>query len=133
VRQEYYYFPQSVRHRYKLKTTLAVRLGTCPITKGERSVRQCASKLEEIKQERPGGTAWTAWRIFLRTICKEEREQEIHKDKTEEKHIIGTRITKYWAGKPFTGTVTNNKDKYYKIQYDNRRVPSGSAYLFYTM
>jgi hypothetical protein len=82
------------------------------IAKGERCIRQCTSNLEEIKRQRPGDTAW------LRTICKEEREQETHKDKTEEKHIIGTRITKYWAGKPFIGTVTNNKDKYYKIQYD---------------
>jgi hypothetical protein len=26
---------------------------------------------------------------------------------------------KYWAGKPFIGTVTNNADKYYKIQYED--------------
>jgi uncharacterized protein YbaR (Trm112 family) len=44
------------------------------IAKGERSIRQCASNLEEIKQERPSGNTWTIWRKFLSTICKHEKE-----------------------------------------------------------
>jgi hypothetical protein len=42
------------------------------IVKGERSIRQCTSKLEEIRQDRPGGRKWTIWRQFLKTICKNE-------------------------------------------------------------
>jgi hypothetical protein len=52
-------------------------------------------------------------------ICKEKKEEEINNNESEEKHPIGTRITTYWAGKPFIGTVTNNADKYYKIQYED--------------
>jgi hypothetical protein len=50
-------------------------------------------------------------------LCKEE--ETTNTTATKEKHSIGTRITKYWKGKPYKGTVTNNKDKYYKIKYDD--------------
>jgi hypothetical protein len=86
------------------------------IAKGERSIRQNVSRLNSIKQDRPGEPAWTLWRKFLRTICKEKEEEEITNNEPEEKHPIGTQVTKYWAGEPFIGTVINNADKYYKIQ-----------------
>jgi len=87
------------------------------IMKGERSIRQSASRLHDIRQERPGEMTWTIWRKFLRTLCKEDNSNI--KETTNEKHPIGTRITKYWDGKPYQGTVTNNEEKYYKIKYDD--------------
>jgi hypothetical protein len=89
------------------------------IAKGERSIRQNISRLNSIKQDRPVEPAWTLWRKFLRTICKEKEEEEITNNESEEKHPIGTQITKYWAGKLFIGTVINNAGKYYKIQYED--------------
>jgi hypothetical protein len=32
------------------------------IAKGEQSIRQCASRLEAIRQEQPEGNSWTIWR-----------------------------------------------------------------------
>jgi hypothetical protein len=87
------------------------------ILKGERSIRQNVSRLNDIRQERPGETAWTVWRKFLHTICKVEKDT--NKNTTNGKHPIGTRLTKYWDDKPYTGTVMSNTDKYYKIKYDD--------------
>jgi hypothetical protein len=49
------------------------------IAKGERSIRQCASKLEEIKQEKPQGNTWTVWKRLLTTICK-NKEKAVNKN-----------------------------------------------------
>jgi hypothetical protein len=97
------------------------------IAEGERSIRQCASNLEEIKQERPRGNTWTVWKQFLNTICKDKegkmasRNTNNNIDDNEEdnsnKFSIGTLITKYWEGTPYTGIVTGNTGKYYKIRY----------------
>ena len=46
------------------------------IAKGERSIRQCTSKLNEIKQDQPGDQTWSVWRKFLKTICKPNMNQE---------------------------------------------------------
>jgi hypothetical protein len=97
------------------------------IAKGERSIRQCASKLEEIRQDRPNELSWAVWRRFLGTISKKEVEQTTNSNTVaykEDKEImhkysIGTPITKYWDGKPYIGTITDNKGKYYKIRYDD--------------
>jgi ribonuclease HI len=99
------------------------------ITKGERSIRQCASKLEEIKQERPGEAMWTIWRTFLRTICKDNKDNEYGQTITkqnmeenkqeEEKHSMGTTITKYWSGIPYIGSVIRIIGKYYRIKYED--------------
>jgi hypothetical protein len=35
------------------------------------------------------------------------------------KHSIGTRLTKIWDEKPYTGTVISNTDTYYKVKYDD--------------
>ena len=45
------------------------------IAKGERSIRQCMSKLNEIKQENPGDNTWSVWRRFLETLCKPNQSQ----------------------------------------------------------
>jgi hypothetical protein len=97
------------------------------IAKGDRSIRKCASKLEEIKQERPRGNTWTVWKWFLNTICKNKggnianKNTNIIIDDNEEeynnKFSIGTLITKYWKGIPYTGIVAGNTGKYYKIRY----------------
>ena len=47
------------------------------IAKGERSIRQCTSKLNEIIQERPGDQSWTVWRKFLKTLCKSNLNQGV--------------------------------------------------------
>jgi hypothetical protein len=44
------------------------------IAKGERSIQQCTSRLEEIRQDQPGDRTWTIWRRFLKTICKDVNE-----------------------------------------------------------
>jgi hypothetical protein len=93
------------------------------IAKGERSIRQCTTKLEEIRQERPGGNTWTIWRRFLDTICTETNGDTISKNKRdystndEQRFSIGTMITKYWSRIPYKGTVIGNTGKYYKIRY----------------
>jgi len=92
------------------------------ITKGERSIRQCTSKLEEIRQDRPSGNTWTIWRRFLATICERNKEVTTNnedKDGIRYRFSIGTTITKYWGGVPYTGTIINNTNKYYKIQYND--------------
>ena len=94
------------------------------ILKGELSIRQCASKLEDIRQERPSETTWTIWRKFLRTLCTQDTniDNKGYNNTTDKKtgqHSIGTKITKYWNGLPYKGTVTRNKGKYYKIQYED--------------
>ncbi|OEU19894.1 hypothetical protein FRACYDRAFT_235957 [Fragilariopsis cylindrus CCMP1102] len=53
------------------------------IAKGERSIRQCTSKLNEITQERPGDQSWTVWRKFLKTICKPSSNQGSNPESTE--------------------------------------------------
>jgi hypothetical protein len=53
------------------------------IAKGERSVRQCTSKLNEITQERPGDQSWTVWRKFLKTLCKPNLNQGSNPEPTE--------------------------------------------------
>ena len=53
------------------------------IAKGERSIRQCTSKLTEIIQERPGDQSWTVWRKFLKTICKSNLNQGPNPESTE--------------------------------------------------
>jgi hypothetical protein len=95
------------------------------IAKGERSIRQCASKLEEIKQERPDGKSWTIWRRLLSTICKNEKENRRTNNNTDEnrrgkdKHSIGTKITKYWRGVPYIGKIIKNIGTYYKVKYED--------------
>jgi hypothetical protein len=95
------------------------------ITKGERSIRQCTSKLEEIRQERPGGNTWTIWRRFLDTICKDVKENLPHNYRYEYsiksgyRISIGMIVTKYWSGVPYKGTIISNTGKYYKIQYED--------------
>jgi hypothetical protein len=91
--------------------------------KGERSIRQCASKLEEIKQERPSGNSWTIWRKFLSTICKNGNKNTIYNNTKETKgerikHSIGTKITKYWSGVPYIGTIISSI-AYYKVKYED--------------
>jgi hypothetical protein len=39
------------------------------VYKGERSIRQSSSRLEEINQHRPNEASWGIWRNFLKTIC----------------------------------------------------------------
>jgi hypothetical protein len=87
------------------------------------------SKLEEIKQERPSGNTWTVWKRFLNTICTHKEEKrtgtntttivEENEEAINNKFSIGTIITKYWGGVPYTGTVTRNTGKYYKIRYED--------------
>ena len=95
------------------------------ILKGELSIRQCVSKLEDIRQERPGEISWSVWRKFLRTICKHNKKQDESnntKEKSNEiegKHAIGTIITKYWGGIPYIGTIIEYNEKYYKIRYED--------------
>jgi hypothetical protein len=94
------------------------------IAKGERSIRQCASKLQEITQERPSGNSWTIWRKFLSTICKNDNENTIYNSTKEKKgvkiqHSIGTNITKYWKGIPYIGEVISKVAQYYKVRYED--------------
>jgi hypothetical protein len=134
-----YYTDTEIRQIYYCKSYLQVQrisdLCTADgvfilpsIVKGERSIRQCATRLEEIKQERPGESTWATWRKFLNTICKDNHDN--HKDnnnankngkeeKKTIKHSMGTKITKYWSGVPYIGTVIRFIGKYYKIQYDD--------------
>jgi hypothetical protein len=130
-----YYTDTEIRQIYYCKSYLQVQrisdLCTADgvfvlpaIMKGERSIRQCASKLEEIKQERPSGNSWTIWRKFLSTICKNENENTICSNTKEKKgertkHSIGTKITKYWSGVPYIGTIISSISKYYKVQYED--------------
>jgi hypothetical protein len=94
------------------------------ILKGELSIRQCASKLEDIRQERPSETTWLIWRKFLRTLCTQDKKINNTRnnnttDKKTEQHSIGTKITKYWSGLPCKGTVTSFNGKYHKIKYND--------------
>jgi hypothetical protein len=94
------------------------------ILKGELSIRQCTSKLEDIRQDRPSENTWSIWRKFLRTLCTQNRKIDTQGynntiDTKIRQNKIGTKITKYWNGIPYEGTVTNNNGKYYKIQYEN--------------
>jgi hypothetical protein len=85
------------------------------IIKGELSIRQCASKLEDIRQERPSETTWSIWRKFMRTLCTQETNiiNTRHTNTTDKtrQHIIGTKVTKCWNRLPYQGTVTNNNGK----------------------
>jgi hypothetical protein len=56
------------------------------IAKGERSTRQCTSKLEEIRRERPGVRTRTIWRRFLDTICKDVNEKEQERRKNDKQN-----------------------------------------------
>jgi hypothetical protein len=94
------------------------------ILKGELSIRQCASKIEDIRQERPSEMTWLIWRKFLCTLCTQDKKidnirHNNKNNKTTEQHSIGTEITKYWNGLPYNGKVTGNKGKYYKILYED--------------
>jgi hypothetical protein len=40
------------------------------VHKGERSIRQSSSRLEEINQHRPNEASWGIWRNFLSTLCQ---------------------------------------------------------------
>jgi hypothetical protein len=113
-----YYMDTEIRQIYYCKSFLNVQrvsdLCTADgdfilpsIAKGERSIRQCASRLEAIRQEQPEGNSWTIWRRFLNTICKNNDEHTTNNNKesntaTEDKFSIGTNITKYWGGVPYT-------------------------------
>jgi hypothetical protein len=129
-----YYTDTEIRQIYYCKSYLQVQrisdLCTADgvfilpaIMKGERSIRQCASKLEEIKQERPSGNSWTIWRKFLSTICRNDGDNTIYNIKEKEgekiKHSIGTKITKYWSGVPYIGRVISSISQYYKVQYED--------------
>jgi hypothetical protein len=129
-----YYTDAEIRQIYYCKSYLQVQrisdLCTADgvfvlpsVVKGERSIRQCASKLEEIKQERPSGNSWTIWRKFLTTICTNDYENTIYNTKEVNreriKHSIGTKITKYWSGVPYIGTIISSISKYYKVQYED--------------
>jgi hypothetical protein len=136
-----YYTDAEIRQLYYCKSYLNVQrisdLCTADgvfilpsISKGERSIRQCASKLGGIRQERPGGSTLTIWTRFLNTICKNDNESkkgnnnndnDKNREKEEEngKFSIGTIITKYWNGVPYTGTVIDHTEKYYKIRYND--------------
>jgi hypothetical protein len=99
------------------------------VAKGERSIRQSVSRLNEVKQERPGEQAWVVWRRFLNTRCKNKEVKKENKttitindkeeDSTKNKFSIGTIVTKFWRGIPYTGTITENTGKYYKIRYED--------------
>jgi hypothetical protein len=94
------------------------------ILKGELSIRQCALKLEDIRQDRPSKNNWSMWRKFLRTLCTQDKKVDNKGsnstiDTKTRQHKIGTKITKYWNGIPYKETVTNNNGKYYKIQYED--------------
>ena len=44
------------------------------VYKGERSIRQCSSRLGEINQHRPNEATWGIWRKFLKTLCQVETQ-----------------------------------------------------------
>jgi hypothetical protein len=44
------------------------------ILKGELSIRQCASKLEDIRQDRPSKNRWSTRRNVLRTLCTQGKK-----------------------------------------------------------
>jgi hypothetical protein len=129
-----HYTEAEMRQLYYCKSYLKVKRisGLCTadgvfllssIIKGELSIRQCASKLEDIRQERPSEITWLIWRKFLRTLCAQETNiintrQTNTTDKTRQ-HSIGTKVMKYWNGLPYQGIVTNNKGKYYRIRYED--------------
>jgi hypothetical protein len=63
----------------------------------------------------------------LNTICK-NKEKTVNRntnntidynndEENNTKYSTGTLITKNWKGLPYTGIVTSNKGKYYKIRY----------------
>jgi hypothetical protein len=130
-----YYTDTEIRQIYYCKSYLQVQrisdLCTADgvfvlpaIAKGERSIRQCTSRLEEIKQERPSGNSWTIWRKFLSTICKNDNENTMYNSKKETKgertkHSIGTNVTKYWKGVPYIGEVISEAAQYYKVRYED--------------
>jgi uncharacterized protein YbaR (Trm112 family) len=97
------------------------------IVKGERSIRQCASKLGAIRQERPGGNTWTTWKKFLNTLWNGTEERipnnqpsaDSRKEEKKDRFSIGTIITKYWKGVPYKEEVINNTNRYYKIIYED--------------
>jgi hypothetical protein len=93
------------------------------ILKGELSIRQCASRLDDIRQERPSEITWLIWRKFLSTLCTQETNiidtRQTNTTDTTRQHSTGTKITKYWNGLPYQGIVTNNKGKYYRIKYED--------------
>jgi hypothetical protein len=80
-------------------------------------MRQCASKLEDIRQDHTSENTWSIWRKFLLTLCTQDRKIDTQGynnsiDKKIRQHEIGTKITKYWNGIPYEGAVTNNNGKY---------------------
>jgi hypothetical protein len=129
-----HYTDAEIRQLYYCKSYLKVKIisDLCTadglfvlplIMKGELSIRQCVSKLEDIRQERPDESKWSIWRKFLKTICKDNdnnrNETTTRTADNKETHTIGTTITKYWNGIPYIEKVINKTDKYYKIKYYN--------------
>jgi hypothetical protein len=126
-----YYTDAEIRQLYYCKSYLKVkrisdlctadRVFILPsILKGELSIRQCASKLEDIRKERPSVTTWPIWRKFLRTLCTQDKKIDNSRhnnttDKKIEQRSIGTKITNSCNGLPYYGTVTSNNGKYYEI------------------
>ena len=64
------------------------------IYKGEKSIRQCSSRLEEINQQRPSEATWGTWRKFLKSICDCSIDPMYHtcNDGKDELKAIGTRL-----------------------------------------
>ena len=64
------------------------------IYKGEKSIRQCSSRLGEINQQRPSEATWGTWRKFLKSICDCSIDPMYHtcNDDKDELKAIGTRL-----------------------------------------
>ena len=63
------------------------------IVKGEMSIRQCASRLSEARQERPNEATWKIWKAFLNTLCADKDEsKDIRKTKEMIKQDKGERL-----------------------------------------
>ena len=64
------------------------------ILKGERSIRQCSSRLGEINQQRPNEATWGVWRKFLKTLCDRETDPMYNLCSTgcEQTKAIGQRL-----------------------------------------
>jgi hypothetical protein len=87
TKQLRHYTDAEIRTIYHCKTYLQVKrlsdlytadgIFVLPsVAKGERSIRQNVSRLNSIRQERPGEPAWTLWRKFLRTYVKKKKKKK---------------------------------------------------------
>jgi hypothetical protein len=63
------------------------------VVKGERSIRQCASRLTEARQECPNEATWQIWKIFLSALCEDTNTGKNNACAIGRKHIqeIGKR------------------------------------------